>query len=37
MHDLSKVVFIDLNKMYDIFIGIEESGMLSYINLDFLY
>ncbi|CAD8212474.1 unnamed protein product [Paramecium pentaurelia] len=37
MHELSKVVFIDLSRMYDIFIGIEESGMLSYINLDFLY
>ncbi|CAK69076.1 unnamed protein product (macronuclear) [Paramecium tetraurelia] len=37
MQDLAQIVFIDLSKMYKIFIGIEESGMLSYINLDMLY
>ncbi|CAD8127345.1 unnamed protein product [Paramecium sonneborni] len=37
MNDLAQVVFINLTKMYDIFIGIEDSGMLSFISLDFLY
>ncbi|CAD8162327.1 unnamed protein product [Paramecium octaurelia] len=37
MKDLSSVMFSNLRDMYDTFIGIESSGMLSQINLDFLY
>ncbi|CAD8193890.1 unnamed protein product [Paramecium pentaurelia] len=37
MQDLASVIFDNLRNMYDTFIGIEQSGMLSSINLDFLY
>ncbi|CAK61089.1 unnamed protein product (macronuclear) [Paramecium tetraurelia] len=37
MADLASIIFDNLRNMYDTFIGIEQSGMLSSINLDFLY
>lgn len=37
MKDLSSIIFIELNKLYDNFINIEQQGMLSYIQMDLLY
>lgn len=37
MKELASEVFIDLNNMYGVFIGIEQSGMLNEILIDFLY
>ncbi|CAD8116246.1 unnamed protein product [Paramecium sonneborni] len=37
MRDLAQIIFYDLTNMYDTFIGVESSGMLNLINLDFLY